>query len=127
MTDVTGFALLGHLLEICRGSQLQAQIEFERVPFIDIALHLAQAGFATGAADRNWASYAESVVLEGDLAEWQRKLLCDPQTSGGLLISCAPESVNEVLDFFNSDGFNDAAIIGFMHKGSVQVTVRLGL
>jgi len=124
MTDVTGFALLGHLLEICRGSQLQAQVEFDRIPFIDIALQLAKDGYATGAAARNWASCGESVELAGDIAEWQQKLLCDPQTSGGLLVSCAPESVDAVLVAFNADGFGQAAVIGVMQAGNVQVTVR---
>jgi len=124
MTDVTGFALLGHLLEISRGSQLQAQLEFDRIPFIDIALQLAQDGYATGAAARNWASYGESVMLEANIAEWQRKLLCDPQTSGGLLVSCTPESVDAVLAAFNADGFNHAAVIGTMQVGSAQVAVR---
>lgn len=123
LTDVTGFALLGHLLEICRGSQLQAQLEFSKIPFIDIALKLAQDGYATGAAARNWASYGESVVLDASIAEWQRKLLCDPQTSGGLLVSCTPESVDAVLAAFNADGFNHAAVIGTMQAGNAQVTV----
>jgi len=123
MTDVTGFALLGHLLEICRGSRLQAQLEFNRIPFIDIALQLAQDGYATGAAARNWTSYGEQVTLGTEIAEWQRKLLCDPQTSGGLLVSCAPESVEAVLAAFNADGFNNAAVIGHMQTGDVQVTV----
>lgn len=124
MTDVTGFALLGHLLEICRGSQLQAQLEFDRIPFIDIALQLAKDGYATGAAARNWTSYGEQVTLATGIAEWQRKLLCDPQTSGGLLVSCAPKSVEEVLAAFNADGFTNAAVIGHMQTGDVQVSVR---
>lgn len=123
MTDVTGFALLGHLLEICRGSQLQAEVAFDSIPFIDIALQLAQDGYATGAAARNWASYGESVTLENHIAEWQRKLLCDPQTSGGLLVSCTPETVDAVLAAFNADGFNHAAVIGTMQTGSAQVSV----
>jgi len=123
MTDVTGFALLGHLLEICRGSQLQAEVAFDSIPFIDIALQLAQDGYATGAAARNWASYGESVTLENHIAEWQRKLLCDPQTSGGLLVSCTPETVDAVLAAFNADGFNHAAVIGTMQAGSAQVSV----
>lgn len=123
LTDVTGFALLGHLLEICRGSQLQAQLEFDKIPFIDIALKLAQNGYATGAAARNWASYGESVTLKSHIAEWQRKLLCDPQTSGGLLVSCKPETVDAVLAAFNADGFNHAAVIGTMQAGNAQVTV----
>ena len=123
MTDVTGFALLGHLLEICRGSQLRAQVEFDRIPFVDIALQLAKEGYATGAAARNWASYGESVVLQSHIAEWQRKLLCDPQTSGGLLVSCTPETVDAVLAAFNADGFHHAAVIGTMQAGSARVTV----
>jgi selenide,water dikinase len=124
MTDVTGFALLGHLLEICRGSQLQAEVAFDSIPFIDIALQLAQDGYATGAAARNWASYGESVTLENHIAEWQRKLLCEPQNSGGLLVSCTPETVDAVLAAFNADGFNHAAVIGTMQTGSAQVAVR---
>lgn len=123
MTDVTGFALLGHLLEICRGSQLQAEVAFDSIPFIDIALQLAQDGYATGAAARNWASYGESVTLGSHIAEWQRKLLCDPQTSGGLLVSCTPETVDAVLAAFNADGFNHAAVIGTMQTGRAQVSV----
>ena len=129
MTDVTGFALLGHLLEICRGSQLQAQIEFNKIPCIDTALQLAQQGYATGAATRNWDSFAESVTLEDNVADWQRKLLCDPQTSGGLLVSCAAESVEAVLAAFHADGFSDATVIGEMcigltDLGHEKVTVR---
>jgi selenide,water dikinase len=123
LTDVTGFALLGHLLEICRGSQLQAQLTFNQIPFINIALQLAQAGYATGAAERNWSSFAEAMILGEGIAEWQRKLLCDPQTSGGLLVSCAPESADAVLAAFKADGFNQAAVIGSMQIGNAQVTV----
>ncbi len=123
MTDVTGFALLGHLLEICRGSQLQARIEFNRIPFIDIALQLAQAGYATGAAARNWSSYSEAVTMGADIVEWQRKLLCDPQTSGGLLVSCAPESLDAIVAAFNADGFSQATVIGSVQTGSPKVTV----
>jgi selenide, water dikinase len=123
MTDVTGFSLLGHLLEICRGSQLQAQISFNRIPFIDIALQLAQAGYATGAATRNWDSFADSIVLSQDIDDWQRKLLCDPQTSGGLLVSCAPESVQTVLAAFKKDGFVYAAEIGSMKIGMTKILV----
>lgn len=114
VTDVTGFALLGHLLEMCSGAHLSAQIKFEDIPFIPQALSLAKAGYATGAAERNWASYGESITLGEHIQEWQRKLLCDPQTSGGLLVSCAPEVADEILSTFNNDGFLQAAIIGKM-------------
>ncbi len=124
MTDVTGFALLGHLLEICRGSHLQAQLAFNRIPFIDSAWQLAQAGYATGAAERNWSSFAEVIMLDAGIALWQRQLLCDPQTSGGLLVSCAPASVEAVLAAFTADGFHQAAVIGSLQAGPAQVTVR---
>ena len=124
MTDVTGFALLGHLLEMCRGSSLQAQVSFNQIPMIDIAMQLAKDGYATGAAARNWASYQHDVVLAAETADWQRMLLCDPQTSGGLLISCAPESAAAVLAAFKADGFNQAAVIGTMHTGIAQIKVN---
>jgi selenide,water dikinase len=123
MTDVTGFALLGHLLEICRGSKLGAEIEFARLPMLPIALELARQGFATGAADRNWASYGQDVALPQGMEEWQRKLLCDPQTSGGLLVSCAPEAADQILDVFRQQGFGHAAVIGSMCSGDNRVTV----
>lgn len=123
MTDVTGFGLLGHLLEICRGSQLEAHIEFSNIQIIDAALQLAQDGYATGAAARNWNSYSQDVLLGGNIAEWQRKLLCDPQTSGGLLISCAPEYAEAVHEAFHSDGFTQAATIGTVTDGHAKVSV----
>lgn len=118
MTDVTGFALLGHLLEVCRGSKLHADVRFAEVPVLSVALDLAERGYATGAADRNWASYGAEVALPAGFPEWQRKLLCDPQTSGGLLVACAPQAVDAVLAAFRADGFADAAVIGSMAEGS---------
>lgn len=123
LTDVTGFGLLGHLIEICRGSQLQAQLNFARIPIIDTALQLAQEGFATGAAARNWASYKDSIVLPKNMPDWQQKLLCDPQTSGGLLVSCAPESVETVLAAFHADGLHAAVVIGNMAAGDATIQV----
>lgn len=116
MTDVTGFGLLGHLLEICRGSQLGAEIVFGDIPVIDVAMELAQDGYATGAAARNWDSYGASVRLSPELAEWQRKLLCDPQTSGGLLVACDPASAGEVMALFVSQGYAQAGRIGRMRE-----------
>jgi selenide,water dikinase len=123
LTDVTGFALLGHLLEICRGSGLAAEIVLDHIPLLPAAEQLAQAGFATGAAARNWASYGHEVVLSDGMPEWQRKLLCDPQTSGGLLAACAPQDAEEVLRLFHEAGFRDAAVIGAMRPGMPGVTV----
>lgn len=123
LTDVTGFALLGHLLEMCRGSGLAAELRFADVPVLPAAATLAQAGFATGAATRNWASYGHEVALPTAMPEWQRKLLCDPQTSGGLLAACAPETAQEVLHLFRDAGFHDAAVIGAMQAGMPGVRI----
>lgn len=124
LTDVTGFALLGHLLEICRGSHLGAVIEFDRLPILPVALELARNGYATGAAARNWESYGQEVSLPGDMAEWKKNLLCDPQTSGGLLVACAPEVAADVLDLFKQEGFGYACEIGTMVAGEIRATVR---
>jgi selenide,water dikinase len=124
LTDVTGFALLGHLLEICRGSGLAAEIVLDHIPLLPAAAKLAQAGFATGAAARNWASYGHAVTLFDGMPEWQRKLLCDPQTSGGLLAACAPQQAEKVLRLFHDAGFRDAAVIGRMRRGVPGIQVN---
>lgn len=117
MTDVTGFGLLGHLLEICRGSGLSAEIQFNDLPVHPVALDLVQKGFSPGASDRNWASYGHEVSLPEGMAEWQRKLLCDPQTSGGLLIACKAELVPDVMGRLKAEGFVEASVIGRMDAG----------
>lgn len=117
MTDVTGFGLLGHLLEISRGSGLAAEIRFADLPVHPIALELIQAGFSPGAAERNWASYGSEVNLPAGSQEWQRKLLCDPQTSGGLLVACREDAVDDVMRVLESEGFASARQIGHMMAG----------
>ncbi|BBP00644.1 selenide, water dikinase SelD [Sulfuriferula nivalis] len=124
LTDVTGFALLGHLLEICRGSHLAAEIDFAAVPVWSEALVLAKQGYTPGAAARNWKSYGHDVTLPADMEDWQKNLLCDPQTSGGLLVSCAPEAVDAVLQVFHAQGFADVSVIGSLQAGVAKVTVR---
>ena len=124
MTDVTGFGLLGHLLEMCRGSGLMANVDYASIPLIAEAVQLAQQGIATGASTRNWASYGADVELPAGTAEWQQKLLCDPQTSGGLLVSCKPEAASSVLQVFREAGFDDAAVIGQLENGRAKVNVR---
>ena len=114
VTDVTGFGLAGHLLEICRGSKLGARIEFDRLPLIGEAVTHVRAGIATGASTRNWASYGGEVSLAANLDEWQQKMLTDPQTSGGLLMACAPAVAEAVLALFRAEGFAEAAVIGAM-------------
>lgn len=124
MTDVTGFGLAGHLLEICRGSGLAATIGFDRLPLVPLAVDLVKQGIATGASTRNWNSYGADVMLDGELAQWQQKLLTDPQTSGGLLVSCAADAVPEALRLFHATGFTDACVIGNMQDGQPKVNAR---
>lgn len=123
MTDVTGFGLLGHALEICRGSGLGAQLRFEAVPLLEGVAELARTPYRTGAATRNWASYGGEVTLAPGIAEWQRDLLCDPQTSGGLLVSVAPEAAEAVLGQFHKAGFSGAGIVGEMVEKEATVYV----
>ena len=131
LTDVTGFGLLGHLREVCKGSGLAATVRLADVPLLPRALALAEQGFVTGASGRNWAGYGEEISLH-DVTAAQRALLTDPQTSGGLLVACAPDTVGAVLDTFRSQGFARAAVIGELSSDlpagvphvSVQGTVR---
>ena len=116
MTDVTGFGLAGHLLEICRGSKLQALVDFAQLPLIGEAERLVRAGISTGASTRNWASYGHEVALPEGAPEWLQKMLTDPQTSGGLLVACAPEYTDRVLAEFEREGFAPA-VIGLMVDG----------
>ncbi|MBI3430803.1 MAG: selenide, water dikinase SelD [Hydrogenophilales bacterium] len=117
MTDITGFGLLGHLLELTRASQLAARVELGRVPLLPGVGELAQGGHITGASERNWASYGSEVQMANGIADWQRALLTDPQTSGGLLVSCAPESRDAVFDAFRRNGFDRATEIGRLQAG----------
>jgi selenide,water dikinase len=123
LTDVTGFGLAGHLLEICRGSGLAAEVSFSALPVIEEAVSFVKEGVATGASDRNWKGYGKDVALPTGAPEWQRKLLTDPQTSGGLLVACAREAEAEVLQEFRSKGFASAARIGSLQAGPARVTV----
>ncbi len=123
VTDVTGYGFAGHLLEICRGSQLTARVEFDRLPLIEEAVVHVRAGIATGASSRNWVSYGDAVSLAPTIAEWQQKVLTDPQTSGGLLVACAPEIADAVLAAFRADGFATAAVVGSFVAGVPQLNV----
>ena len=123
LTDVTGFGLLGHLMEICRGSGLAAELKFDQVPILSEALPLAQQGIGPGAIDRNLASYGHEVDFAPSLEYWQRRILADAQTSGGLLVAVAPAGVDHVLSAFKNAGFAQAAVIGEMKPGSPRVGV----
>jgi selenide, water dikinase len=123
VTDVTGFGLAGHLLEILRGSKLAGQVRFDTLPVITEALDWVKQGVATGASERNWKGYGHEVVLPAHFPEWKRKLLSDPQTSGGLLVSCAPDAVDSVLAEFKEQGFAEAALIGSTASGPSTLTI----
>ncbi|MDO8699272.1 MAG: selenide, water dikinase SelD [Rhodoferax sp.] len=119
LTDVTGFGLAGHALELARGANCTVQIDWARVPLLSEVRALASQGMVTGASGRNWAGYGHDIALPANFAEVDRALLSDPQTSGGLLVSCAPEAVPGVLQIFKQHGFDAAAEIG-------EITASMG-
>jgi selenide, water dikinase len=123
MTDVTGFGLLGHLLPLCRSAKLRAEIAMDRIPLLPRVDAMAAEGLVTGASGRNWASYGEEVTLGTAVGDAQKALLTDPQTSGGLLVACAPEGVETVLAIFRREGFDRAAVIGQVTEGAARVVV----
>ena len=120
LTDVTGFGLIGHLLEMCRGAKLDASLALGRIPFLRNARRFALDGNVTGASHRNLASYGDDVVIAGRHDAVERLLLSDPQTSGGLLVAVAPEAVDDVLARFEGAGFGEAAVIGHFAPGDAS-------
>ncbi|WP_414463239.1 selenide, water dikinase SelD [Hyphomicrobium sp. DY-1] len=124
ITDVTGFGILGHALEIARGSDVSIEIAFDKLPFLSRAEALAKSGFITGASGRNWASYGHEVVLPGDYPQWQQALLTDPQTSGGLLVACAADQAENIRSEIERAGYPMARIIGLVASGTPQVRIR---
>ncbi|QWE21860.1 selenide, water dikinase SelD [Polynucleobacter sp. AP-Jannik-300A-C4] len=114
LTDVTGFGLAGHTLELGRASKLTAQIDWQQVPLLSHVQDLADQGVITGASDRNWQSYGSQVHLPKQFSPAQQALLTDPQTSGGLLVSCSPDVANAVIEIFRQHGFASACVIGKM-------------
>jgi selenide, water dikinase len=112
LTDVTGFGLAGHALEMARGAHCEVQLDWPAVPLLAGVRTLAAQGFVTGASGRNWAGYGADVVLPAAFAAEDQALLSDPQTSGGLLVSCAPAALDEVLALFGRHGFGQAAVVG---------------
>ncbi|HSO45623.1 MAG TPA: selenide, water dikinase SelD [Rhodoferax sp.] len=126
MTDVTGFALAGHVLEMARGASCTVQLDWQNVPFLSGVRELAQQGCITGASGRNWAAYGHEVSLPAGFSAVEQALLTDPQTSGGLLVSCAPAEVGKVMAVFRAHGFADAADIGKVaaFNGSASLALR---
>ncbi len=123
ITDVTGFGLAGHALEMARGAGLGVTIEWAKVPLLDGVAGMARDGFVTGASGRNWAGYGAEVALDAALPGVARDLLTDPQTSGGLLVACDPSSVADVLAVFRAQGFGAAAVIGSVQAGATGLRV----
>ena len=124
MTDVTGFGLLGHLLEMCRGSHLGARLSVRRIPLLPNVLAMAATGCVTGASARNWSSYGDEVRLDAQLESAHKALLTDPQTSGGLLVACTAEAAPQALDIFRRHGLAEAAVIGVVGGDSPTVHVE---
>ena len=124
LTDVTGFGLLGHALELCRASGLGSRIDVAQVPVLEGAAALAQAGIGTGAAARNWASYGNEVQSPPGLADWQRGLLCDPQTSGGLLIAVAAPDAADIVNAVRAAGFGRADIVGVLTRDALGIVLK---
>ncbi|AKJ28115.1 selenide, water dikinase SelD [Caldimonas brevitalea] len=123
MTDVTGFGLAGHALEMARGAGCRIELTWSAVPLLPGVGELARLGLVTGASGRNWASYGEQVRLPASFSDAERALLTDPQTSGGLLVSCTPDSVDQVLGVFRQHGFEAATVVGRVAPGPAEVVV----
>jgi selenide,water dikinase len=125
MTDVTGFGLAGHALEMARGSQHTVQLNMRQIPLLPEVRALAQQGMITGASGRNWSAYGHEIALAPECDAIDQALLSDPQTSGGLLVACAPEAVNEVMAIFQKHGFANAAEIGEITAAASTDAVKL--
>jgi selenide,water dikinase len=124
VTDVTGFGLAGHVLEMCRAAGLSAEIDIAAARVLPGAETLARSGVRTGASARNWESYGNAVELPEGFESWRRDLLTDPQTSGGLLIAVAPDQVERVLAMARADGLAASAIVGVLADGEPTIRVR---
>jgi selenide,water dikinase len=126
LTDVTGFGLAGHALELARGADCAAVIDWARVPLLSEVRELAARGFVTGASGRNWAGYGREIRLPAAFDAADKALLTDPQTSGGLLVSCAPADAAAVLEVFKRHRFDAAADIGEVaaYDGGARLVVR---
>ncbi len=124
VTDVTGFGLVGHLFELCEGAGLAATLDWDRLPILPSARKYAENGYNTGAASRNWAGFGDYVTVPDGLEQWRKNMLMDPQTSGGLLVSCPPDRADAVVALFHDQGYGFATMIGELTAGAPHVTVR---
>src|SRR5574337_1696 len=125
ITDVTGFALAGHALELARGAGVTVQLDWGAVPLHPGVRELAARGIVTGASGRNWAAYGGEVQLPAGFSDIDRALLTDPQTSGGLLVACAPSAVPGVQSAFIRHGFAQTGVVGsVLPQGQRPLVVR---
>ncbi|MFN5449038.1 MAG: selenide, water dikinase SelD [Burkholderiaceae bacterium] len=126
LTDITGFGLAGHLLEIARGSDLDAVVSALALPVLPGVKELIAQGHFTGASTRNWEGYGNAVAIAPELPDEIKTLITDPQTSGGLLACVAPDAADRVLNQFKAAGFSYARAIGHMAKRKgVDATVQI--
>lgn len=125
MTDVTGFGILGHSLEVAKGSDVALEVDFSSLPFLSDTEELAKKGFITGASKRNWESYGEHIILPDNFPEYQRYMLSDPQTSGGLLVSIASDAADALVENAKNKGYLHAKIIGEVLQGPAVVKISL--
>jgi len=125
LTDVTGFGLAGHALELARGARCDVRIDWPAVPLMAGVRALAAQGFVTGASGRNWAGYGADIELPADFAAEDQALLTDPQTSGGLLVSCLPSALDDVLAVFRRHGFAQAAVVGSIEGSSAAPRLKV--
>jgi selenide, water dikinase len=123
ITDVTGFGLLGHALELARGGGVRLTIEQARIPLLACAEALAEKGYITGASGRNWDSYNHQAIMPPGLPAWRRALLTDPQTSGGLLVACKAERAEQIRAMIEAAGYSRASIIGSVAAGEAAVQI----
>ena len=123
LTDVTGFGILGHGLEMAKASNLQLTLFLEALPFLSQAKALAESGFITGASHRNWDSYGADITLPENLPDWQRLLLADPQTSGGLLVACAPDKADALVQTIRDAGYPLATVVGKAEAGAAKIRI----
>lgn len=121
MTDVTGFGFLGHLTEICEGSNLSAIVEFEKIPIIPEIYPYIEKECVPGGMHRNWASYGHKIQLNDEL---HKTVLCDAQTSGGLLIAVANETVEEIQNILHENNMSTIPLGYFTEKGEATITVK---
>jgi len=123
VTDITGFGLIGHLLELCEGANLAATVEWDKLPILPTALGYAQKGYNTGAANRNWASFGDNVTVPDGMEQWQKNMLADPQTSGGLMVTCPADRAGQVLSLFHEQGYSYASVVGAMTSDEPHLSV----